>query len=106
MQFALAHITTIQQHTQTICASRDAMLPTLAALPQLQVFPSQTNFILLRCRTMTADMLFQRFLDAGILVKNLHGAHPLTQQCLRISIGTAEENQQVIHTIKQAVAHA
>ena len=37
-----------------------------------------------------------RLRAAGILVKNLHGGHPLTANCLRITVGTPPENDALI----------
>ena len=106
MLFALEHVPLIHQQTEAICRDREITYQALQKMPELEVFPTQANFITLRSRHITADALFQALLRAGILVKNLHGMHPLTKECLRISIGTPEENQQVIDQIKRAIMQA
>jgi histidinol-phosphate aminotransferase len=60
----------------------------------LIVFPSQTNFVL--ARVADANAAFAALRDARILVKNLDGVHPLLANCLRITIGTAEENDALL----------
>ena len=59
-------------------------------LPHMQVYPSAANFLLVR--VPDANATFTRLQDAGILIKNLHGWHPLLANCLRLSIGTPQEN--------------
>jgi histidinol-phosphate aminotransferase len=40
---------------------------------------------------------------AGILVKNLSGAHPLLAQCLRITVGTPQENRILLNALREAL---
>ncbi len=42
-----------------------------------------------------------RLLEAGILVKNLHGWHPLLDNCLRVTVGTPGENDLVIEALSR-----
>jgi histidinol-phosphate aminotransferase len=58
------------------------------------VFPTQTNFVLVRVGD--ANALFEGLRARRILVKNLHGWHPLLAQCLRITVGTPEENDALL----------
>lgn len=39
-----------------------------------------------------ADAVFTGLKDQGILIKNLNGAHPMLDECLRVTVGRAEEN--------------
>lgn len=61
-------------------------------------FPTQTNFVLVR--VPDAPRWFAGLRDAGILVKNLHGWHPLLEHCLRVTVGTPAENDAVIAALK------
>jgi histidinol-phosphate aminotransferase len=56
------------------------------------VFPSEANFILFRVEN--ADKLYSEMINAGLVVRN-RSKQPLCENCLRISIGTPEENQKV-----------
>ncbi len=63
-----------------------------------RVFPSDTNFLLVRCREHLA--LYKFLCDAGIIVRDrsqLHGC----QQCLRITIGQDKENDVLIDSVKK-----
>ena len=43
----------------------------------------------------------QALREAGILVKNLHGGHPLLQHCLRITVGTPQQNDALLAALKE-----
>jgi histidinol-phosphate aminotransferase len=61
-------------------------------------FATQTNFVL--ARDPDAQRWFDVLANAGILVKNLHGVHPLLAHCLRITVGTPAENDALIAALK------
>ena len=69
-------------------AERLATLPEVAA-----VWPSEANFLLLRCAD--ADALYQRARAAGIILR-LPSQHPSLQGCVRVSVGTPEQNDALI----------
>jgi histidinol-phosphate aminotransferase len=77
-----------------IRAERGRLAAALAALPGFAVSPSDANFVLVR--VPDAGGVQARLRAAGILVKNLHGGHPLTANCLRITVGTPAENDALI----------
>ena len=62
--------------------------------------PSErANFITVR--VPDALELFQTMKDNKILIKNLHGQHPLLNQCVRITIGSPEQNDAVLSVIRR-----
>jgi len=83
-----------------IRAERDRLAGALAAMPGFAVTPSDANFVLVRVPDAAAALA--RLRAAGILVKNLHGGHPLTAQCLRITVGTPAENDALIAALTAA----
>jgi histidinol-phosphate aminotransferase len=71
----------------------------LAALPGVRVFVSQGNFILFR--VAGAHTLWQRLYDdEGILLRDFSAAAGLTD-CLRVSIGTPQENDGFLAAIER-----
>ncbi|NHN25865.1 histidinol-phosphate transaminase [Flavobacterium jejuense] len=62
-----------------------------------EIFPSETNFILFRVDNATFQ--YNQFLENGIVVRN-RSNDSLCRSCLRISIGTKEENEKVIELLK------
>ena len=98
--FALAHKGVLDQQTATIRAERTGLFEALAAIPGLRPYPSEANFILVRLPEGQATPTFQGLKARGVLVKNLHGAHPLLTDCLRITVGTPQENAAFLEALK------
>jgi len=83
----------------SIRRERDRLAAALAALPGTSVVPSDANFLLVRVPDANARAAALR--ARGILVKNVHGAHPLTANCLRITVGTPPENDRLLEAMKE-----
>jgi len=60
-------------------------------------FPSAANFVLARLPDGPAG--FEGLKARGILVRNFHGAHPLLAHCLRLTVGTPDENAQLLDAL-------
>ncbi|QIK36964.1 histidinol-phosphate transaminase [Caldichromatium japonicum] len=97
--FALRHKSVFDEQARLIREERQRLYQGLKQLPGLQPYPSEANFILVRVSPSQADRFFARLYDAGILVKNLDGTHPLLADCLRITVGTPEENARVLQAL-------
>lgn len=80
-------------------SERARLVTALRAMPALTVFPTQANFIAVR--VPDAPRWFAGLYAAGILVKNLHGSHPLLAHCLRFTVGTAAENDALLGALAQ-----
>lgn len=96
----LQHTNVLLGQAETIKSERSIMSTFLSAMEQLEVFPSDANFILFRVNK--ADQIFQALKQRNILIKKLDGTHALLENCLRVTIGTPDENQQfctALHTI-------
>ncbi len=96
--FLLRHDDVFQRQAARIRALREEMANKLADFPGLRVFPSEANFLLIR--VPDADAVFHGLKSQRILVKNLHGSDPLLQDCLRITIGTEDENAQLLSALR------
>ena len=90
----LDHLELFDDQVGAVRAERERLLDRLRAMPGLTVFPSHANFVAVR--VPDARHWFAALGKAGILVKNLHGSHPLLAQCLRITIGTRAENDALL----------
>jgi histidinol-phosphate aminotransferase len=64
----------------------------------VEIYPSQANFILFR--VADADRVFQGLKARGILIKNLNSSHPMLSGCLRVTVGTPEENEKFVHALR------
>jgi histidinol-phosphate aminotransferase len=90
----LADRSWISEQAGAIRAERARLGAALAELPGAMAYPSQTNFIMLR--VADAGRVFEGLKARRILVKNLHGWHALTADCLRITVGTRPENDRLL----------
>ena len=102
-EFALKHIDVLNQQTQQICEDRESLFNELKQLDGIHVFPSKANFILVRVAEGQADSLFNKLKEQGVLIKNLNPAGGLLKDCLRITVGTAEENNRFLEVFKSAL---
>ncbi len=98
--FVLEHLDVLEAQAARIRADRAALAQSLAALG-VQVFPSEANFLLVRVRDAAGS--FERLRRQGVLVKNLH---PGLAGCLRITVGTPDENRILLSAMKEALADA
>jgi histidinol-phosphate aminotransferase len=95
----LAHLGVLQGQADRIKAEREAMFGRLRDLRGVEAFPSDANFILVR--VPDADALDARLRDRKILVRNLHGSHPLLANCLRLTVGTPGENELLLAALAE-----
>ena len=85
--------------TASIVAERERLQRALAGLPGVTVWPSSANFLLVRMAGATA--IRNRLRDEySILVRDFSSAAGL-EDCLRISVGTPEENDAVIAALTE-----
>lgn len=88
-----------RQNTFETVIERDLLATELAQLSYVNaVYPSVTNFILIQVQDAAA--LIQYCVDAGILLRNQSNQIGL-EQVVRITIGSPEENVQLLSLLKQ-----
>ncbi len=92
--FVLEHAEVLDAQAAAICAERTTLVAALAAVPGVRVFPSAANFLLLRIERpgLTGTAVFERLLQARVLVKNVGKMHALLDNCLRVTVSTPAEN--------------
>ncbi len=93
-RFMLEQIPFVNANAAKIQQEKTALYDWLSVQDKIAVFPTQTNFLLVR--VPNADAVFTRLRDEyKILVKNLHGTHPIMDNILRITIGSEKENEKL-----------
>ena len=97
----LAHPEVLERQAAAIRTERTRLMQALANLDGVDAFPSAANFIL--CRVADADAVFESLKQRKILIKNLSRAHPLLQNCLRVTVGTPDENQQFLTALNASL---
>lgn len=100
-EFALKHQVLFDEQTQVIRQQRTWLKNKLEQIADLKVYPSQANFILLRLpENKPASQLHSALKEKGILVKNQDNAAPALKNCLRITVGSEEENRAFVDAFR------
>jgi histidinol-phosphate aminotransferase len=102
-EFALEQQAVFDAQVQCLLRDRRQLADQLGRLEDLRVYASRANFILFRLLRHDATAVFGRLKDAGILVKNLHPAGGPLSQCLRVTVGTPEENRLFLAALQEAI---
>ena len=105
--FALEHADAFAQQAKTICDERDRLLQALRTMPRLTAWDSQANMILVRVAgqsgTDEAQRVFEALRSHGVLIKNVSKMHPVLAGCLRLTVGTAIENTQLLAALEASL---
>ena len=89
---------TLTAQVKKIVSERGNVIKSLKTINFIkQIVPSDSNFILIKVDDAT--LRYNQLIKAGIVVRN-RSSQPLCENCLRITIGTKEENNQLISTLK------
>jgi histidinol-phosphate aminotransferase len=99
--FALEHADEYARQAATIRAEREKLHDAIALLPGVRAFRSEANMIL--ARVPDAKRVFEGMRARGVLIKNVSGLHPLLAGCVRITVGTPEENPQTLAALRGAL---
>jgi len=99
--FALEHVDEYARQAAIIRSERDRLLVALRELPGVTPFPSEANMILARVADSAAA--FAGMKARGVLVKNVAGLHPLLANCLRLTVGTPDENVLMLQALKESL---
>jgi histidinol-phosphate aminotransferase len=101
-EFALTHRDVFDEQCASIRSERGRLYRALSELPGIHVWPSHTNFLLFRADRRPAREVHQALLADRILIKNLDGAGGVLSGCLRVTIGTADENRLFLRALQTA----
>ena len=99
--FALEHADEYARQAALIRRERGRLQAALASISSVKPFPSDANMILIR--VPDAQRAFAGMKQRGVLVKNVEGLHPLLASCLRLTVGTPEENTLMIDALKASL---
>jgi histidinol-phosphate aminotransferase len=99
--FALDHAAEYERQARLLCDERARLQGALRAMPGVRAFASDANMILVR--VPDAKVAFEGLKQRGVLVKHIAGLHPLLAQCLRLTVGTPQENDALIAALKASL---
>ncbi len=98
---ALQYHELLERQAAAIRVERARLFDALGQVAGIRPFPSDANFILFR--VAGAERIFNGLRQRGVLIKNLHGSHPALEDCLRVTVGTPEEDMLFLKALKETV---
>ena len=99
--FALEHEAVFAAQALAIREQRAMLFEALVDLPSVRAYPSDANMILLR--VPDAQRSFNGLRQRKVLVKNVSSLHPLLANCLRLTVGTADENRLMLAALQESL---
>jgi histidinol-phosphate aminotransferase len=99
--FALEHRDVFTAQAQDLKAQRAILLQALAGIKGVKSWKSDANMVLIR--VADASRTFEGMKSQGVLVKNVSKMHPLLTNCLRLTVGTADENLQMLAALENSL---
>ncbi|MFT3953470.1 MAG: histidinol-phosphate transaminase [Piscinibacter sp.] len=99
--FALEHADEFARQAAILRDERARLQKALTTMPGVKAFPSEANMILVR--VPDSKRAFEGMKQRGVLVKHIAGLHPLLSNCLRLTVGTPEENTLMIDALRASL---
>jgi histidinol-phosphate aminotransferase len=108
--FALEHTEVFAQQAAVIRTEREALFQALQCMTGVTPYASEANMMVLRFNGNSdtdmdaANRAFEVLKAHQVLVKNVSKMHPLLANCLRLTIGTPDENKQLLAALQAALS--
>jgi histidinol-phosphate aminotransferase len=99
--FALEHQEVFAAQALEIRAQRAMLLEALGSMKGVKSWSSDANMVLVR--VTDAQITFDGLKARRVLVKNVSKMHPLLAQCLRLTVGTADENSLLLAALQESI---
>jgi histidinol-phosphate aminotransferase len=101
----LDHAPAFGEAVGRLIAMRDQLALDLATLPGVRVFPSRANFLLFELATAQPKRVFEDLYAVGVLVRDVT-AYPRLQRCLRVTVGSEDENAAFLDALRRSLEAA
>lgn len=92
-----------EPNIKQIISERERVSEALRTIPGIHVYPSDSNWVLFKMEG--ADRAWQYLYDKGTLIRDLSSA-PMLEDCLRVTIGTEEQNDGFLAELKEFALNA
>ena len=100
--FALEHAEVFAAQAAELRTQRDALIKALRAMPGVEhCWDSQANMVLVRVPDATKTFTGMR--ERKVLVKNVSTMHPLLARCLRLTVGSADDNARMLAALQASL---
>ena len=99
--FALEHREVYAMQASELIEQRAMLFDNIGKMSGVKVWRSDANMMLVR--VPDAAQTFDRLKARRVLVKNVSKMHPLLANCLRLTVGTADENAQLLAALEESL---
>ena len=99
---AVAHTAEMDERVDMLVHERGRLVLALSELP-VQVWPSGANFVLIRPIQRDGSDVWSDLLDRSVLVRDCSSFSPRLRGCLRVTIGTAEEDDRFLKALEEVL---
>jgi histidinol-phosphate aminotransferase len=100
--YALEPADAFARQAAMLRSERARLQAAFAEMHGVRAYPSEANMILVR--VAEAGRVFDALKRHGVLVKHVAGLHPLLADCLRITVGTPEENGVLLDALRASLS--
>jgi histidinol-phosphate aminotransferase len=97
----LQHHDVLLQQAEQIKQDRTWLYGRLVGTVDVRAYPSEANFILFH--VAHATKVFEGLKQRGVLIKNMNSAHTALTDCLRVTVGTPDENELFIRALQESI---
>ena len=95
----LSEMTLINSQIACLLDERAVLIEALKAIDFIEkVYPSDANFVMVKVDD--ANKRYQQLIDSGLVIRN-RTTQPLCENCLRLTVGTKDENKKLIENFKK-----
>lgn len=96
----------LDEQAARVLAERGRVQAALEEMPRLTQYPTAANFVCVRVAgpAGAGTAVFESMKRQKVLVKNFSGAHPMLENCLRLTIGTPDENRAMLTALEVALS--
>ena len=100
-EVALENIERFRPAIDAVLKERERLGRELSRLPGVRVYPTEANFFLIEV-PVAPKLIFEDLYEKGILIRDV-SSYPMLSRCLRISVGTADENDRLLSALHAAL---
>ncbi len=100
-EVAVQHADRFRSAIEQVLKERKRLGEELSRIDGIKIYPSEANFFLIEVPLEPATV-FEALYRQGILIRDV-SSYPMLSQCLRISVGTREENDRLLSALRAAI---
>lgn len=96
---AIANSIKKDEFVQKLISERERLKSELSKMPGIiKVYPSDANYLLFKCSN--ARLVQKKMAEEGVIIRD-RSSYEMLENCLRVSIGTEDENNRFLDVIKK-----